>query len=75
MLKRIHQDEPCINSLQLSEAFQKNSTDTLSIGRDTASNFTLNSSRCPLLISRNHALLKKTSQHLELEDLDSTNGT
>lgn len=74
MLKRVNQSEPEVVSLFLAEAFERYSG-VVSIGRDAASGFKLHTVRCPLLISRNHAILRSGPQHVDLEDLGSTNGT
>ena len=74
MLKRVSQNEPEVTSLNLVDAFERHAED-LSVGRDTTSVFTLKANRCPLLISRYHATLRRRGGNLELEDLNSTNGT
>ena len=74
MLKRVNQSEAEVVSLNFVEAFRR-SSGAISIGRDVASGFRLHTVRCPLLISRNHAIVRRGPQHLELEDLGSTNGT
>ena len=74
MLKRVNQGEAEVVSLNLVDAFAR-SSGVASIGRDASSNLKLHTARCPLLISRNHAILRRNPQQVELEDLGSTNGT
>ena len=47
----------------------------LAIGRGTDNDIILDSARCPLLVSRTHAVLSRRSVKLLVSDAGSTNGT
>jgi pSer/pThr/pTyr-binding forkhead associated (FHA) protein len=74
MLKRIVEGDDDVVSFELISRLLAEGS-TVRIGRATDSTFVLHSTRCPRLISRNHAVLRKAGDKLILQDLESTNGT
>ena len=74
MLKRVKDGDPDVPSVSLINHLQSEGSQ-VSLGRATDSTVVLQSVRCPRLISRHHAVLKRLGDDLILQDLGSTNGT
>ena len=74
MLKRVKDGDPDVPSVSLINRLLSDG-DEVSLGRATDSTVVLQSVRCPRLISRHHAVLKRVGDELLLQDLGSTNGT
>jgi len=74
MLKRIKEGDTDVPSFSLISHLQTEGS-KVTLGRATDSTVILQSVRCPRLISRHHAVLKRVGSELILQDLTSTNGT